>query len=103
MPKRSNSRPSSLPAAPPITVAPQDEVQKLVEGILGVLNRGAAEPSDGIAALLAAFMSSADQTLKWSQPADLECNRRVLLAMLERAREFLATWPDDSPACPTVH
>jgi hypothetical protein len=103
MPKRSNSRPSSLTAAPPITVAPEDDVRKLVEGILGVLNRGTAEPCDGIAALLAAFMSSADQTLKWSEPADLENNRRVLLAMLERAREFLATWPDDAPAGLTVH
>ncbi len=103
MPKRSHSRSSSPTVVPAITVAPQDDVRRLVEGILGVLDSGTAEPSDGIAALLAAFMSSADQTLKWSEAADLEANRRVLLAMLERAREFLATWPDDSPACPTVH
>jgi hypothetical protein len=94
MPKRSKlANPSKLA---PVPVAPGSGVVPMVEGLLAFLNSQQGDRTEGVHALLIAFVQAAVQVLDECDREETDTNRDALLAMLDHARRVLG----DSPAAP---
>lgn len=94
----------SSPVVPPPQQADEpNDIARLVEGLLNVLSRHNAQPTDGVLSLLTAFMQSADRVMDVSTPEEAEHNREALLAMLEHGRRFVENWPQRTPQAWAVH
>ena len=81
----------------------RNDLALMVEGIFDVLGRHQADPTDGVLSLLTALMQGGDRVLALSTPEETEHNRAALLAMLDHARNHLATWPHQTPQGWRVH
>lgn len=88
---------------PPQATDDGDDIPRIVEDIFGVLERHDAQAGDGVLSLLTALMQAADRVMELSTPEEAEGNREEMLAMLDRARSFVDTWPQRTPSSWRVH
>jgi hypothetical protein len=93
----------ALPEVPATEAEPGSDIGRIVEGLLGVLARHDAEPSEGMLSLLTALMQAADRIMEQSTPEETEGNRAALLSMLDHARRFVEGWPQSTPVSWTIH
>ncbi len=91
------------PVPPPSTIVDRADLTRMVEGLLDVLGRHEADPTDGVLSLLTALMQAADRVLEFSTPEETEHNRDALVSMLDHARQFVESWPDRTPDHWRVH
>ena len=87
MPKR--PKPATVPKRPSVPVASGSGVVPMVEGLLAFLNRQQGNRTEGVHALLIAFVQAAVQVLDECDGDERDPNREALLAMLDHARLVL--------------
>lgn len=92
-----------LPDVPPAPTEETHDIARIVEGLLGVLARHDAEPSEGMLSLLTALMQAADRIMEQSTPEETEGNRAALISMLDHAKSFVEGWPQSTPVSWTIH
>jgi len=103
MPKRSKPANSSR-NLPPVPVAPGSGIARIVEGLLAFLNRHQRDRTEGVHALLVAFVQAGIQALEDCDSEETDVNREALLAMLDHARRVLGdSQPAQQPSRWTVH
>ena len=103
MNKPTKTKPAQADAAGEDLQPEPRDLAVMVEGILEVLQRHEAGPTEGALSLLTAFMQAADRVLELSAPEETEHNRAALTAMVEHAQHFISNWPLRTPQSWRVH
>jgi hypothetical protein len=94
---------SSSIIPPPQTTEEGHEISQIVDGLLDVLRRYDAEPTEGVLALLTALLQAADRVMEASTPEETEHNRAALLSMMDHGHRMIAEWPRHTPETWSVH